>query len=689
LQEEDGNYSLIHTSREEGYMFKKFFAAGVILVAGVASAMAAGTDTGVVNDQSGNPVAGAVVTYTRAPNQWTDTTNAQGVYRFKLGVQSLTVIGSSADTGNFVASKIGYFSSTPRARLIVVADTQGNALIGQALPLTLDIQSTSGTIVDSSTSVAISGARVQEKRAGVIVDSAFSNSQGQYSLSLVATGDTLIVTAPSYLTKYAVEPAFSSGATANTINFSLSPFGTVAGSVDSLFGGGGPIKGATVSIATVVNGVAQAPFAVTTTDSTGHYMLDSIAAHYSYKVAASAPSFSPKSGSITYKSIGVDTVNFMLGPATSAFQGTVKSDNGTLLVGAKIVLKKGASTAAIDSTVTDSVGIYSFSHDSVGVSYTITASYNGFQTLSKDTTKTFDTDAVNFVLVPGSMKTFWVKVLGTASAPLANASVGFTNGTSVIGGLTNVHGIFQVNNAPVGFDSITVADSLYSAQLNFVSSSAYSADTVTYTLTQVATGTVQRAIRGTAHEVTTTGVPASGAQIVFKCAGGYVFAATSLTNGTWSVVGIPDAIPATGSIPVYDITTGLGLDATLSSVSGDTVFNPFNNTAAIDIAATGVTTYNSIVFTVQSVGVLPEVANKTTGEPTFSVLRSAGIISLKNMTEPGIVRVYNLLGQMVYNHAFEANTVSLHVPALSQGKTAFIVSITQNKAVYKQLVVMP
>jgi hypothetical protein len=59
------------------------------------------------------------------------------------------------------------------------------------------------------------------------------------------------------------------------------------------------------------------------------------------------------------------------------------------------------------------------------------------------------------------------------------------------------------------------------------------------------------------------------------------------------------------------------------------------------------------------------------------------------MTEPGIVRVYNLLGQMVYNHAFEANTVSLHVPALSQGKTAFIVSITQNKAVYKQLVLMP
>ena len=676
------------TSREEGFMFKKFFAAGVILVAGVSSAMAAGTDTGIVNDQSGNPVAGVIVTYTRATNQWSDTTNAQGVYRFKLGVQSLTVIGSSADTGDFVASKIGYLSSTPRARLIVAADTEGGAAIGQALPLVLSMQSTSGYIADSSTSVQIVNARVQLKRAGKIVDSAFSNSSGQYTLNFVATGDSLIVTAPSYLTKYAVEPAFTSGAPANTINFLLNAFGTVAGSVDSLLGGGGPIMGATVSIAHVVNGVAQAPFALTTTDATGHYVLDSISAHYAYKVVASDSSFSSKSNSITYKSIGVDSVDFTLGPATSAFQGTVSSDNGTLLVGAKVVLSMSASAVVVDSTVTNSVGMYTFSNDSVGLSYRITASFNGFQTNSIDTIKTFNTDVVNFILVPGTTKTFWVKVRG-ATAPLAKASVGFTNGASVIGGLTNSDGLFKVVNAPVGFDTITVADSLYIAQLNFLNSNAYSADTVTYTLTQVATGTVQRAIRGTAHTVSTTGAVAPGAQIAFKCAGGYVFAATSLTNGTWSVVGIPEAIPATGSIPEYDYTTGLGLEATLLSVSGDTVFNPYANTAAIDIAAAGTTVYDGIVFTINYVGVIPKVATKTPGEPTFSVLRSSGIISLKNMTEPGMVKIFNLLGQMVYNHAFEANTVSLHVPALTQGKTAFIVTITQNKAVYKQLVLMP
>ena len=59
------------------------------------------------------------------------------------------------------------------------------------------------------------------------------------------------------------------------------------------------------------------------------------------------------------------------------------------------------------------------------------------------------------------------------------------------------------------------------------------------------------------------------------------------------------------------------------------------------------------------------------------------------MTAPGMVKVYNLQGQMLYSHAFEANTASLRVPALAQGKAAFVVSITQNKAEYKRVVLMP
>ncbi len=679
-------------------MFKRFFAVGAILAAGAVSVMAAGIDTGIVKDNLGANVVGATVTYTRAPNTWTATTDSNGIYRFALGgTQSITVIGSATGAGTLVASKIGYVNSPAGALTVTPADTTTPSAIGNAL-LSVTIRTTSGSIVDSSNASAVDSAKIRQKRAGAIIDSVFSNASGVYTLNLVATGDSLIVTGPSYFGKKAVEPTLSATVSTNTINFTLSAFGSVLGTVDSLLGGHGPIKGATVSLARVVGGVAQAPFTLTTTDSTGRYELDSIFAHVPYQAAASATGFSSvfKQMPSGNKLKGVDSVSFVLGPATAGIKGTVTTDSlkGPTRAGAKVILTKGASIVHVDSAVTDSMGGYSFANDSVGLSYTVTGSYNGYQTTAVTFTKTDTTDVENIVLQPGSNKTFWVKVLGTGSAPLANASVGFTNGPSVIGGTTNALGVYQVTNAPVGFDTITVADSIYIAQLNLFTLSAHAADTVTYTLTQIATGTVPRAIRGTAHKLTATGAVAAGATINFKCAGGWVFAATTLATapiGSWSVVGIPAAIPATASIPAYAAATGLGLRATLPpSVfpTRDTTWNPYTNAAAIAITATGTTTNNTVVFTAGTiVSVLPEVAEKTEGAPAFSVLHS-GIISLKNMTAPGMVKVY-LQGQMLYSHAFEANTASLRVPALAQGKAAFVVSITQNKAEYKRVVLMP
>jgi hypothetical protein len=678
-------------------MFKKLLAVGFILAVGAASAMAAGLDTGYVKDNNGIPVAGATVTYTRAPNAWTATTDSNGIYRFNLGgTQSLTIIGSAAGAGTLVASKIGYVNSAAGTFICTPADTITPSVVGN-LTLNIAIKTTTGTVVDSFNSVVIAGAKVLHKRLAVTLDSTVTLANGTYTLSLVNLGDSVIVSAPLYFTKKAVDP-ITAAQTTNVINITLSAFGSVSGVVTNDSATGAPIKSATVSLSRVVNGVAQTPFAITTTDSTGHYLLDSIFSHVPYQVSAVAVTFLSQAKTIPSKAVGPDAVNFTLSPATAGIMGTVTTDsaNGMIAKGAKIVLTKGVSTVHVDSTVTDSLGHYAFANDSVNLSYTVTASLNGYQTTPVTFTKTVFTDVENIVLQPGANKTFWVKVLGTASAPLANASVGFAKGNAVIGGTTSALGVFQVTNAPAGFDTITITDTNYLSQQFLLTLSAHSPDTMTYTLTQVAAGTVQRAIRGTAHKLTATGAVASGATIVFKCVGGYVFAATTTSVaplGTWSVVGIPAAIPAAASIAVYSAATGNGLIATLPpsvTATRDTVWNTFTNPAAIAIAAAGLTTYNTVVFTVGNVtvGVLPTVADKAPEAPAFSVLHS-GIITMKSMVLPGVVKVFNLQGQLLYNHAFEANTVSLHVPALAQGKSAFIVSITQNDKEFKQVVMMP
>jgi hypothetical protein len=675
-------------------MFKKLFAVGFILAAGAVSAMASGTDTGFVVDNNGNPVAGAVVTYTRtiagvggSTTTWLDTTNASGVYRFKLGVtQSLTVIGQSTTAGNFIAKMVGYDSSTAQAFTVTVADTTGAAVVGNPTNLVITARTVTGTIQDAHNATLITNAQVQQKRGNVIVATTSTNASGVYSLSIVASGDSLIVTAPSYLISKAVVPAYGAAGTANaltrTINFGLNAFGNVAGTVTYALQPGTPITGGvTVSLAPYVGGVLQTPTVITTTNAQGMYVIDSQTAYDSFKVEASQPSLGLTPSIVIIHSMtpGVDSVDFALDPAIAAIKGTITSISGPALGGATVTLTKG--TTVVATATANAAGAYSFANDSVGVNYTITASSNGYTTTSVSLTPlaitTSDTVTENIVLPLGTIKTFWVKVIsGTTSLPLANASVGVTQGASVIAGNT-VAGVFQVTNAPVGFDTITVADTLFLAQQFIITSNATSADTIYDTLTQVANGTPQRALRGTAHELTGTGAVAPGALIVFKSAGGYVFAATTLANGTWSVVGIPAAVTA---VPAYAAATGLGLHATLAG------WTPYNNGAQIAIAATGTTISNTVIF--PSTGVISPAAEKVAGTPAFSVMAS-GIISLKNMIDPGVVKVFNLQGKMLYNHAFGANTASLHVSALTQGKNAYVVSITQNKAEYKRVILMP
>jgi hypothetical protein len=141
---------------------------------------------------------------------------------------------------------------------------------------------------------------------------------------------------------------------------------------------------------------------------------------------------------------------------------------------------------------------------------------------------------------------------------------------------------------------------------------------------------VQRSVRGVAHKLTAAGAVAAGANILFKCAGGYVYDAVTLTNGAWSVVGIDATIPAGTSIPAYAVTTGLGMYDSLNESIGaasDTFWNAFTNSTAINIAASGSTTSaTTVYFTVNHVVVVAVPAAPTLSTPangsTFTYSRT-------------------------------------------------------------------
>lgn len=256
-----------------------------------------------------------------------------------------------------------------------------------------------------------------------------------------------------------------------------------------------------------------------------------------------------------------------------------------------------SSTATFSTTLINGESIDSTSYFISGLTSTITYYWRVNATNIEGTSAW--SSIWSFVPIPpDTSKTIWVKVFGhngTSTTILSNASVGFTQGATVLGGFTDSTGIYQIPNAPFRSDTITVADTLYIARQLIIFNNVISGDTILDTLTKAMPGTVQRSLRGTAYELPANGTEpvAPGVSIIFKCNGGWVFAATSLTNGTWSVVGIPDStiIPPAGAIPAYNFTTHLGLMATLAG------WDPYyNNHGAITIGAIGTTLCGNILI---------------------------------------------------------------------------------------------
>jgi hypothetical protein len=142
-------------------------------------------------------------------------------------------------------------------------------------------------------------------------------------------------------------------------------------------------------------------------------------------------------------------------------------------------------------------------------------------------------------------------------------------------------------------------------------------------------------------------------------------------SGNYSFVGLP-------------ISRNTGrITATLSG------YKTYTN-AAVTIGAANTADNTIFNFVMQTVPVgVKSLVSHASGIPDFS-MASKGILRLSNMGDAGMAKVFGMNGKLLFQSAINARTTSLALPAnMIKSGSAYIVSVTQNSAVYRKQIMMP
>jgi hypothetical protein len=647
----------------------------------------AATVSGVVkeNDSSGAAINGATVTLTQTGGGGTvlmDTTNASGAFSFA------NVPGTAANpvTYRITAAKAGYRVMMNVTRITVDnatgTFTQNLYLIPTGI---IGVRTISGTVSDSvagSALTALAGARVilsTRNMAGVTtnIDTVASGANGGYTLDSVAVGTyTLTVSA----TGHATQTANVTVALTNVVqNFKLLHIITasITGTVTDT--GTTGIVGAKVYLLTRGGTVAIIDSAVTTTG--GSYTIANVpssTAGINYTVRASKSGYVTASVNVTVTGTAAQTVNIKLvAIAMASITGTVTDSSAAGVAqvsGVKITLRSGG--AVVDSTVTGTDGKYTLADVPSGVAYTVRAEAAGYVTSNTNITVTGTAaQTVNIRLVKIPSGNLYVLVKARAdSANIPGASVSATIGTTVLNGTTGTSGLVSFLAVATGNYSITVTAANFTAISSTTTLVANRNDTVKVYMVAAAGGTK-----------TLTGVVKDSASSLVLAHVAVVFTIQGAGIGGGNLI-LVDSTDATGTytfagIPVSR-TTGR-LTATLAT------YRTFTNNA-VDIGTLNQADNNvyNIFMVKVPVGVTSFV-HHASGSPDFSMAQK-GILRFSNISEAGLVKVFGMNGRLLYQSTLHAQATSLSMPAsMVKSGNAYVISLTQKKAVYRKQIVMP
>ena len=216
----------------------------------------------------------------------------------------------------------------------------------------------------------------------------------------------------------------------------------------------------------------------TTTDSSGHYTLSSVAAG-TYTVTAAASGHINSSSTVSVTSGNTATLNFQLAPSTNtpgAISGRVTNiTTGGAVSGATVSFSGGSAT-------TDSNGNYSFSSVAAGT-YTVTASHSGFFNVTHSATiNSGQTTTLNFAMATGGK--IGGTVTNSSGGLIAGAAVTISGGSisTTVNTTTNSSGVYNSNWVPVGSYTVRVSASGFTTQTKSTTANTGATTTLNFTM---------------------------------------------------------------------------------------------------------------------------------------------------------------------------------------------------------------
>jgi len=294
--------------------------------------------------------------------------SASGAYLFHSSADSILLAKDTTGSKQVQASK---------AFLVTTTASAPSANVNVNLALAAGAGNVNG-VVTQTNSTAIQGAKVVLKLGSAAVDSVLTDSLGRYSFSNTAAANySLTASAATFLT--AVTPLSLNANASLSLNIALSPLvlGTITGSVKSAADTVLAISGALV---TLYQGSSTGTFVDSTrTNVSGVYTFPGLTpASQNYWITVSASGYAsastPGTTGIAVGNGAVVTSNFLMS-VPGSITGTLTnifsvSSGGEPMHNVPVVLRRGSGTSLVlDSTVTNSNGIYTFTGLAPGAPY--------------------------------------------------------------------------------------------------------------------------------------------------------------------------------------------------------------------------------------------------------------------------------------------------------------------------------
>ncbi|MGG0853609.1 carboxypeptidase regulatory-like domain-containing protein, partial [Metabacillus fastidiosus] len=360
--------------------------------------------------------------------------NPDGSFQFSnLAPGSYTV---SASAQNYAATTAG---------VTVLA----NQISTVALTLIPNPGTVSGTVT-SSNAEPLSNALLQITNSnGTVIGSAFTNSQGQYTITNVPTGSYNVTANTDNFSPSVVGVTIDPGENVTNVNFSLTPNpGSLNGQIVN-FQTGEAVVGASVIVR---DALTQAIIASTTTTIFGNYTINNLPPS-TVTVTAAKNRFGTSSVGAIIVSNGSTTANLALSPNTGAINGIVLDTNGNVVTGNNIEVQVFNENKILLTSVTaNSDGTYTVSNLPPG-NYFVTVTAPGFssstipvQVISETTT------TVTNIVTPLPVQ-LTVNVQNNATGePItgANVTVRHQNGIVITTRVTDQNGQTVFTNLPSG-----------------------------------------------------------------------------------------------------------------------------------------------------------------------------------------------------------------------------------------------